>query len=440
MDAPHDPPASGTGRSPRSAVAERSLLRLGRRHSTIATEVSRRIREASPAYAALDDAMQAELEKAVGESLRILLRWMSSDDGWSEDDIDFFQAGAVGAVERLIPLEAMLQAARAVQHVVWEHIVAACGDDAGGRQAALGLVADLVAFNDHVTAIITRAYIEAQQHFAPENDRRRGELLEDLLSGQLPLRRRARTRSQELGLDPDAEFVVLVARIPELSDPETLPIVVGVIERHFARVPTLVAVRRDEIIGVVASHDSHDLVKQAHEPVLTVRRLRGIDIRMGLSTPVGGLDAVSRGFDEARRALSLAAATGSAVTWLSDVPILDYLLHDPDETTRRMTYPRLSRLLEEDERSGGVLLETLRAYLSADLHAGRAAEKLVVHPNTVHYRLRRIADVTGRNLRSFDDLVELSMGIRILAPEVHSSDQGPPSARGGPAPAVSERR
>lgn len=45
--------------------------------------------------------------------------------------------------------------------------------------------------------------------------------------------------------------------------------------------------------------------------------------------------------------------------------------------------------------STGSLLETLTAYLGAGRSLEAAARVLYVHPNTVRYRLRRVADVTG---------------------------------------------
>ncbi|MFD0823724.1 PucR family transcriptional regulator, partial [Micromonospora zhanjiangensis] len=46
-------------------------------------------------------------------------------------------------------------------------------------------------------------------------------------------------------------------------------------------------------------------------------------------------------------------------------------------------------------RAGGELLETLDAFFAAGGVLESAARALYVHPNTVRYRLRRIAEVTG---------------------------------------------
>ena len=47
--------------------------------------------------------------------------------------------------------------------------------------------------------------------------------------------------------------------------------------------------------------------------------------------------------------------------------------------------------------AGPVLAETLDAYLDSGGAIEACARKLFVHPHTVRYRLKRIADVTGRD-------------------------------------------
>jgi len=59
------------------------------------------------------------------------------------------------------------------------------------------------------------------------------------------------------------------------------------------------------------------------------------------------------------------------------------------------------------------LTATLRAYADCDMNVARTAERLVVHPNTVHYRLRRIAEATGRDPRRFGDLLDLLLATRL---------------------------
>jgi DNA-binding PucR family transcriptional regulator len=115
---------------------------------------------------------------------------------------------------------------------------------------------------------------------------------------------------------------------------------------------------------------------------------------------------VARGYAEARRALRH-AQPGSAVA-LEEVALVDYLAEHADDGAQRLVPAAAAGVAADD-----VLAETLRAYADCDMNVARAAERLVVHPNTVHYRLRRITAATGRDPRHFTDLTELLIALRL---------------------------
>lgn len=50
------------------------------------------------------------------------------------------------------------------------------------------------------------------------------------------------------------------------------------------------------------------------------------------------------------------------------------------------------------------LLRTLRCHIASDLHRRRTGEAMHLHPNTVDYRLRRIAELTGFHAHRYPDL------------------------------------
>jgi DNA-binding PucR family transcriptional regulator len=64
-------------------------------------------------------------------------------------------------------------------------------------------------------------------------------------------------------------------------------------------------------------------------------------------------------------------------------------------------------------RAGGELLETLDAFFAAGGVLESAARALFVHPNTVRYRLRRIADVTGFSPLAPRDVFALRVALTI---------------------------
>ena len=80
---------------------------------------------------------------------------------------------------------------------------------------------------------------------------------------------------------------------------------------------------------------------------------------------------------------------------------------------RRFAADVLHAVEEHEARYGGDLLATLRAWLSAGCSTAAAADALVVHRNTVTYRLARIEQLSGRSLRDSRVRLELELALTI---------------------------
>jgi DNA-binding PucR family transcriptional regulator len=167
-----------------------------------------------------------------------------------------------------------------------------------------------------------------------------------------------------------------------------------------ARVRGLRVVRHDELIVVApAAAPLGQLLGRA-----SVRER----LAAGISLPLAALEEVPRAHREARRALALAPAGG--VLRLADLTLFEYLLAGADDTARRLAPERVDRI-------DPPLRETLLAYVGCDLNVGAAARRLHLHPNTVHYRLRRLERITGKDVRRLADVVDLVAAVRLLIPD-----------------------
>ncbi|MBD3783671.1 MAG: helix-turn-helix domain-containing protein, partial [Micrococcales bacterium] len=82
---------------------------------------------------------------------------------------------------------------------------------------------------------------------------------------------------------------------------------------------------------------------------------------------------------------------------------------------------RIVRPLEE--ASGGSLLETAEAWLDGGLGVEGTARSLIVHPNTVRYRLAGIAKATGYDLTDPHDAqtVRIALAFHRLGPVTRST-------------------
>jgi DNA-binding PucR family transcriptional regulator len=90
--------------------------------------------------------------------------------------------------------------------------------------------------------------------------------------------------------------------------------------------------------------------------------------------------------------------------------------------------PRLARLARErvlgplesyrDSRSAN-LVATLTMFVECDLDRRRTAARLHVHPNTLDYRLRRIADLAGVDLGRPEDITAVTLALKQRELEGH---------------------
>ncbi|MFF7632425.1 PucR family transcriptional regulator [Kitasatospora sp. NPDC008050] len=120
---------------------------------------------------------------------------------------------------------------------------------------------------------------------------------------------------------------------------------------------------------------------------------------------------LAAGLCQAGYALGAAAAShprGCSVGASAELDSLAALVRGiPAEVAAAYRRRLLDPLTEHDRSTGGVLLATLVTFLDHDCSWARTAEVLHVHVNTVHYRVRRIEELTGRDLSRLDDRLDL---------------------------------
>ncbi|WP_441246817.1 PucR family transcriptional regulator [Kitasatospora sp. McL0602] len=90
----------------------------------------------------------------------------------------------------------------------------------------------------------------------------------------------------------------------------------------------------------------------------------------------------------------------------------------PAEVTGAFHTRLLAPLADHDRENAVSLLGTLGAFLDHDGSWARTAEALHIHVNTVHYRIRRIEELTGRSLAHLEHRVDLRAAL-LCSPGAH---------------------
>jgi DNA-binding PucR family transcriptional regulator len=130
---------------------------------------------------------------------------------------------------------------------------------------------------------------------------------------------------------------------------------------------------------------------------------------------------LARCYDEALYALDARPPNGApAVATFRDLGSIQLLLSLQDERgVELFCDSALGRLVEHDRRHGSALVESLRAYIETNGRWAEAAAALGVHRHTLRYRIRKVEELTGRDLADAGDRLELWLAVR--AHELHST-------------------
>jgi hypothetical protein len=152
------------------------------------------------------------------------------------------------------------------------------------------------------------------------------------------------------------------------------------------------------------------------QPVFEADRSR-VRLSVGVSAPAEGVTALSGALHEAGSARRLAALRGTtavSVVTSDEVASHELLLATvPASVLRSFRERLLGPLLAYDRRHRAELLPTLREFLACSGSWNACAARMYVHVNTVRYRIRRIEELTGRDLSRLDDQVDFFLALRI---------------------------
>ncbi len=155
---------------------------------------------------------------------------------------------------------------------------------------------------------------------------------------------------------------------------------------------------------------------RAAQPVVESDRSR-VRLTVGVSGPAESVTALPGALHEAGSARRLAALRGtSAVSVVTSDEVTSHellLATVPASVLRSFRERLLGPLLAYDDQHRAELLPTLREFLACSGSWNVCAARMYVHVNTVRYRIRRIEELTGRDLSRLDDQVDFFLALRV---------------------------
>jgi PucR C-terminal helix-turn-helix domain/GGDEF-like domain len=397
----------------RRAALDRIVEALRARQAELVERGVDRIFSEIPAYSGLAHTpFVGDVRNHVGLHHEVVIRSLAAGRPLEPKDLAFMRPQVTRRVGR-IPLADFMHGFRVYLEVLWEALLESAVDEPG-REAALEAAGIVIRYINSAATEAAEVYLEAERLLLAQGDRVRRDLLEDLLAGRAPIPGPKLTAARDAGLHPPAPCVVIVAvPLTTPDDEHALRAVTVALARAVGSVLQPLTVTRHDELVLIARVDGNpgelvDALGQAHERLAA----EGTRLAIGVSAVVNGLDHVAGAYEEAQAAVERVRATGGLLA-LPALSAFDCLTRFGRETARRRIPERLRQFVAEDEADGGVLTATLLEYVASDFNAKLAAERLYVHPNTARYRLGKIEERTGCDLRRVADVMDLLVAVAL---------------------------
>jgi sugar diacid utilization regulator len=301
------------------------------------------------------------------------------------------------------------------------------GEPEADERAVLGELAEACA--------IERARDEARTE---TEARLRGDLLEELLAGEVASRESLVRRARHLGAELSRGAVALIGK---LHDPHNEGRVItderlvrrflqqarASLDLHWPR--SLVDWNDGQLLALLPTPQPGEEAAEAiEERAMTLGRrllaatrqtVPGLALTIALSRHTAEPERLGAALDEARLALSIGerlGRLGEVVTFeeTGTYKLLFQIFADRPGELDGFYEQTLAPLVRYDEQYSTELVGTLATYLEHDCNLAATAGTLFTHRHTVRYRLDRIAELSGLDIGRTDDREKLSLGLKAM--------------------------
>lgn len=383
--------------------------RLRERQDAMVDEMLRRMRVDTPAFFSSDDPDYVAVYTAsCYANLGVMLDQMTSKR-------DVPKALPTASVEEArtvaqwgISVEALIQTYRSGHSVVWEHtmdVAETSIDDLRVRSQFLKLSSRyLFAYFDRMISQVTEVYEAERMSLFHESDRRRRQMVRDLLEG-LPIDH------------SKLPYLVTDVHMAAISNGEGSERVIRQLATRYGLSCLTVRAPSQSVWAWIGGKILRDTATQ--KAVLASVPSAAF-VAFG---EVGeGVEGFRTSHREAREAYRIGRQLGSKTLRYADIALLSLTSHDAI-LAREFVQRELGFLADDDPRAEE-LRATLRAYFDSGHNASATANCLSLNDRTVGYRLRTVEERLGRPLLARRD--ELSVALRLF--ELYASKSDSPAA------------
>lgn len=307
---------------------------------------------------------------------------------------------------------------------------------------------DLMAM-ENASAIIALEFAKEKAVFETER-RVRGELLEDLISGNFHYEesviRRAgfmnfnlkiRLTAFVIDIDRFESYLINEGGRDENHIQELKAEAIKIVHANFLDYPggAMLLAKSDGITGLVrliTQEDARLLDTKLQKVKAAIEsKLPAIKISLGVGRSYNGVRYIKKSYEEAQSALRIGRFMNrsSSVNYYDDLGPYRFLCELKDsETMFNFCQETLGKVVTYDSQNNTELMKTIISYFKNDCNLRRTAEELFIHKNSVIYRIKKIEELTGLTMGDPEKRFNLQLSLKLIQVV---GDHGPGGVSGG---------
>lgn len=347
----------------------------------------------------------ADVRRTTREHIRLGLRTMAGTPPEGERTVELWRALARRRARQGVPLEELLASYTTGCRVLWSSLLAVDPRNRSAeRQRIVALAGhELWSALEVQNAVLVQAYRLESRRLRRLDDGRRASAMDGLLLGRGSDPAFAREAGEHLGLRPEEPLLVVVGELhgnadPPLRAPEDAVEPFGVRSQW--------RIRGGHQVGLVAPGALPVTEVLSRLTATLVAPAAWMHVRTGFTDVAGAYHLTVRAVDT----LS-AQVDGDKALVSTTARLPELLLASSPEVTSLVVEEVLGGLSALPDSARDVLVDTLAAYLEADLSPTHAATALMCHRNTVIYRMKQIVELLKHDPHDNRDRVLLTLAL-----------------------------
>ncbi|OBH34477.1 hypothetical protein A5692_13015 [Mycobacterium sp. E342] len=363
--------------------------RVRQQSGAIVTKVLARLRAEVPDYLPIDDDNGETVRGNIAEYLDEMLEWIDrgTDPGHHSFDSAIHHRASQGLTQ-----SSLLHAYRLGAATIWDELARLADTGEIEKEALIAATPSIFAWMNANSLRAHAVFREIDIRNARRNEQVRAALLDTVLFNESSIGAAFWDAVAALGLPRTGQLTIISATSAEPSVEHSPPDIETLISAHPAVQDSWFRLTSHSQLGVVSLRRNRaDALDTIAATICT-----DIPIMIGLSSPFTDVADCSKARAQAQVAMSASSNSRPITRYNRDV-IAVLLASSPDAAASVVT-TTLGPVLELPAERREPLLTTVDTWLQRGQSVSATADELHCHRNTINYRLRRFAELTGRPL------------------------------------------